>query len=190
MAEQESKQGIDVGQQQVGAVYAKALLGAAASNIDSVLDELQSIVEDVLASNAQINELLASPRIPLEAKVAVIDKAFKGADKILVNFLKVVAQHGRLDCLQEIYRSARHLANSSQGRVAVQVKTAEPLTDALRDQVAGQLKNLLKTDVVVEAETDPDLIGGMVVRVGDTVYDGSIANRLQKLRRDALARSV
>jgi len=189
MAEQESKQGIDVGQQKVGAVYAKALLGAA-GNIDSVLDELQSIVEDVLATNAQVNDMLASPRIPLEAKIAVIDKAFNKADKVLLHFLKVVAGHGRLDCLQEIYRSARNMANIAQGRIAVQVKTAEPLTDALREQVAGQLKKLLNSDVVVEARTDPELIGGMVVRVGDTVYDGSISTRLQKLRRDALARTV
>ena len=91
---------LDTGKQQVGEVYAASLLKAAeqAGETATVLSEFQSLVEDVLNVNPQIESILGSPRIAHDEKVSMINKAFQGkATKTFLNFLKVASKHGRLD---------------------------------------------------------------------------------------------
>ena len=82
------------------------------------------------------------------------------------------------------------LLNEQQGRVEVLVKTAEPLDDATAEQVKTALSAALKKDVVLMMTTDSELIAGIVVQVGDTVYDGSVANQLNQLRRGVVNKTA
>jgi F-type H+-transporting ATPase subunit delta len=117
----------------------------------------------------------------------MLDQAFAGQmNPLLLNFLKVVAQHERLDCLYEIRKAAVSLYNELQGQVEVEVRTAEPLSADLLSQVAQQLTVSLGKHVDLQTQVDPNLMGGMVVRVGDTVYDGSLLNRLEQMRARTL----
>lgn len=175
----------DTTQQQLGAVYAKALLGATerAGTTDAVLDELEVLVTEVLARVPSVEGTLTSPRVPLVAKEGILERAFPGRlSGELLNFLKVVARRGRFDCLRAILRAARDLQNELRGRVRVHVRSAAALDDAARELVTSQLQSTLGREIDLQLAVDPDLIGGLVVRVGDTVYDGSIANRLSQLR--------
>ena len=95
--------------------------------------------------------------------------------------MKVLAAHERLDCLRAIERAARLQLNQLRNRVEVLVETAAPLSNSLRQQVASRLTQLLGREVVLSAEVNPDLLGGIVVRVGDTVYDGSLAGKLKSM---------
>ena len=78
----------------------------------------------------------------------------------------------------------------TKGRMEVQVATAAPLEEPQLEALKQQLGKLLGAEVVVKAEVDPSLIGGLVVRVGDTVYDGSVANQLAQLRQQMVDRSA
>lgn len=179
----------DSGQEHVGAVYAKALLGAAAQAgmAAAVVDELDSFVADVLDRLPGLEATLASPRVPAEAKLALLDKSLSGRmSGTLLTFLKVVCRHGRFDCLRAIGRAARQQLNVLEGRVDVDVRTPTPLSAEVRELVRRRLESLLGKQVNLFVRDDESLIGGMVVRIGDMVYDASVASELRRLRESAV----
>lgn len=189
--ETQAQESLDSTRQRLGMVYAKALLSAAGGDVDVVIEELDSFVNDVLAATPQLQNALASPRLALEEKEGILDKAF--GDKMnatLLRFLKVVVAHERGDCYGDIQRAATVLYNEQQGRVEVQVRTAEPLDDAAANDIRHRLSSNLGRDVLVDYQVDPELIGGLVVRVGDTVFDGSVANRLARMREATLQQTT
>jgi len=185
----ERRESFDSDVQFLGTVYAKALLTAAdkSGNTPELLDEFDSLVSDVLDKLPKFELMLSSPRVPLPDKIATLEKALGGKiNKELLNFLKVVVEHGRFDCLRAMNKTARRLYNESRGRVEVQVKTAEALDSKTRELVVDRLTASLGKEVEINAVVDPSIIGGMVVRVGDKVFDGSVSNRLSRLREVAL----
>jgi len=178
----------DSGREHVGAVYAKALLGAAvtAGEAAAVVEELDSFVDDVLDRLPIFEATLASPRVPAEAKLALLDKGLAGRmSDTLLTFLKVVCRHQRFDCMRAIRRAAWHLWNQWEGRVDVLVRTPTPLSAELHELMTRRLESLLGKQVNLVVQDDESLIGGMVVRVGDMVYDASVANELNRLRESA-----
>jgi F-type H+-transporting ATPase subunit delta len=184
---------IDTARQRVGTVYAKALLGATekAGQTDIVLAELESLVADVFDQRPDFEEALRTPRIKPEDKVRMLDSVFGGKmSLLLLNFLKVVAQHERLDCVRAIERAARKLFNQLRKRVEVLVESAAPISNQLQYTIASKLKQALGRDVVLTAAVNPDLLGGLVVRVGDTVYDGSLAGKLQQMQAVTLQETI
>lgn len=179
----------DPGQQHLGTVYAQALLGAAegAGVTDTILDEFQSFI-GVLDRIPKFEAALVSPRVAPEAKGRMLDAAFQARmSRTLLNFLKVVSQHSRLNCLRAMHVATRRLYNELRGRVEVTVRTAERLDAAGIDMVTSRLRAALGAEIELHTQVDPDLIGGIVVRIGDKVFDGSVANRLERLRKSAAA---
>jgi F-type H+-transporting ATPase subunit delta len=179
----------DSGQEHVGAVYAKALLGAAltAGQAAAVIEELESFVADVLDRLPVLEATLSSPRVPAEAKLTLLDKSFAGRmSGTLLTFLKVVCRHQRFDCMRAIRRAAWQQWSEWEGRVDVLVRTPTPLSAELRELVTRRLESLLGKQVNLAVREDESLIGGMVVRVGDMVYDASVANELNRLRESAV----
>jgi F-type H+-transporting ATPase subunit delta len=192
MAETKHDTVFDTGQQYLASVYAKALLAASenAGETEAVLEGLQSLVDDVLEQAPGLESTLASPRVPLEAKEKMLQAAFAGrTPATFLTFLKVICRRGRFDCLRAILRATRKQYNELRNRVEVQVSTADPLNAEDLEATTNQLRIALGRDVDVQVNIVPDLIGGLVIRVGDTVYDGSVANRLKKLRDDMVAQS-
>jgi F-type H+-transporting ATPase subunit delta len=184
---------VDLGAAGVAIVYARALLGAAGAvnQTAAVLDELDSLVSDVLDKLPQVDAVLSSALISAEEKAALVDRAFKSqASAVLLNFLHVVAAHGRLNILRQIRRQARRLDSEMQGRVRVEVRTAAPLDEQLTSRIVEQVKLMLGAQPELEQVVDPGMIGGLVLRVGDTVLDGSVATRLARVREQMINRSV
>jgi F-type H+-transporting ATPase subunit delta len=184
---------VDVGAYHLGMVYAKALVGAAekAGNTDEVLAELDALVDDVLRRHPQLDAALATATITNENKVAVVGRVFAGrVTTVFLSFLKVVAGHGRGGCLRAIRKAARDLLDQKLGRVRVRLTTATPLDDELARRIDSQLRAALDGTPVLARFIDPDLIGGIVFKVGDTVFDGSVATRLEQLRQQMIHRSV
>src|SRR5437868_30224 len=179
----------DAGKQHLGTVYAKALLGAAekAGPADHVVEELEAIVTDVLNKLPTLDAMLRTPRLTHEERLPILDRAFGGrVSPTTMTFLKVVSKHGRLDCLRAIARAARKQLNTIRGRVEVRVETAFPLNNAVRDRIMSRLRELLHREVVLSATVNDELIGGLVVRVGDTVYDASVAASLKRMAQVTL----
>ena len=188
----------DVSQEQVARVYAKALVEAAqkagqqdADKTVAMLDELSSLVSDVLDRFPRFEAILSSWLVPHEDTVGILDRTFaRQMSPLLLNFLKVLSRRGRLSLLRQIDQQARILWDEMKGRVRVELVTASPLAPALLDRVSLSLQNALGGQPVVEAVVDPDVIGGVMLRIGDTVYDGSVAGQLENLRQQMIDRSV
>ena len=186
-------QTFDPGREQIGAVYAKALVAAAekAGQTDQVVEELEAVVADVFDKLPRVSTAFSSPRLAHEEKVRMIDRAFGGkVSPLVVRFLKVLSGHGRMDSLRAVARTARKLLNEKRGRVEVEVRTAAPLSNPLREQISARLAVLLGKEVVLQLKVDPELLGGVVVRVGDTLYDGSLSSKLQNMRVTAIDRTA
>jgi F-type H+-transporting ATPase subunit delta len=183
----------DVGVEQVADVYAEALLGAAenAGCTAELLEEFDLLVSDLLGRYPKLEAILGSVLVSHEEKAGILDRVVgPRASPLLVNFLKVVSRHGRLDYLRAIRRQARLLYDQMRGRVRVQLTTATPLSDALASRIAESLRTVVGGEPVLRRVTDPKLIGGAVVRIGDTVYDSSIANQLRTIRQQMIDRSA
>lgn len=185
--------GLDTDQQHIAGVYAKSLIAATekTGNTEEILEQLDSFVVDVLESIPQLDAALQSPRIAPQEKHRLIDEALSGrGDSTLIRFLKVLANHQRLDCLRAINRQARVQFNQLRGRVEAAVTVADDLTPELEAAIQDKLKAMLGKEVILTVSRDPRIIGGMIVKVGDTVYDSSVANQLAQVRQAALSQTV
>jgi F-type H+-transporting ATPase subunit delta len=182
---------LDSAQQHLGKVYAKALIGAAdkAGIVEQVLDEFQAFQADLLDAIVGFESLLASPRVAPEVKQDLLDRSLAGkVSETFLNFLKVVVRHRRGDCLRAMLPAAMALYNERCGCVDVLVTTAEELTQTVQLEIADQLEAMLRRRINLTLQLDPQLLGGLVVRIGDTVYDGSLSGRLEQWRTAAQQR--
>jgi F-type H+-transporting ATPase subunit delta len=179
---------MDTGAEQLGKTYAQSLLAAADARgiTDRIVGQLNQLVDEYLAGSPQLAAAFASPRIDAAEKGRIIDRIFGDEfDPLLLNFLKVMASRGRLGYVAAVRDGATALFDEMSGQVLAKVSTAVPLDDALRTQITDRLGNALGKKVRLQEVVDPELIGGMVIRVGDTVFDNSVATRLDAIGRRA-----
>ena len=184
---------VDIAKARVGATYARALLGVAqgSERPEELVRELDELVTQVLRKFSDFQQILASPRITAEQRRGIIERVLGGrVSDPMMRFLLVVSEHGRMDCLEEIRQVALEEFEASRGGVTVQVITAAPLNDEQRRRIREVLSQKVGRRVELQDRCDPDILGGLVVRVGDTVFDGSVANQLRRLRADAVERTL
>jgi F-type H+-transporting ATPase subunit delta len=183
----------DVGVEHIAHVYAEALLAAAekAGQTQAVLDEFDSLLTDALNRHPRLETILGSALISHEEKVGILDRVFgPRASPVMLNFLKVVSQHGRLDCLRAIHVQAHELYDKLRGLVHVELTTAAPVSDELARRIVAGIRGAVGGEPVLTRSVDPQLIGGAVLRIGDTVHDASIANQLHIIRQQMIDRSA
>lgn len=181
---------LDTGAEQLGKTYARALVAAAnqAGATDQIMGQLQQLADEVLSANPALQAAFASPRVSEEEKTRVIDRLLGDSfHPVLIKFLKVMATRGRLGYVAAVRAAAEEIHDDMMGRVVASVKTAVPLDDALRGQIAQQLSEVLGREVRLRESVDPDVIGGMVIRIGDRVFDSSVKTRLDKMSRNVRA---
>jgi F-type H+-transporting ATPase subunit delta len=183
----------DVGAEHIADVYAKALLATTerAGQTAAVIDEFDAVIAEVIDVFPKLEAVFDSILVLPEEKVTLIERTLAGrVSPILVNFLKVVARHGRLDCLRAIHCQTHVAYDRLRRRIPVLLTTATPLSPEMAARIVDNLRGKLDGEPIVEQQVDPSLIGGAVLRVGDIIYDGSIANQLQNLRQQISARSA
>ncbi len=132
----------------------------------------------------ELRSFLISPAIPREAKHGVIEKlvARLGASRILRNFLFVMADNQRTHLLPEIVDTFELVLRQRQGVAEAAVTSAAELNDGQKTELVRTLERLSGKKIQATYSLQPDLLGGAVVRIGDTIYDGSVRNRLNELR--------
>ena len=163
--------------------YASALLAAVGDDAGAVLDELGEILADVVRGQPQFAELMTGPTLTEPDRDRILVELFGGrALPPVVNLLRVLNRHGRIGLLAPILTQARDAWDRKQGRRPVTVRSAVPLDDAQRRALEGRLSDLIGATPVLTLEVDPSLIAGLVVQVGDDVYDASVRTRLRRLR--------
>lgn len=180
----------------VGSRYARALVDAVLSDRSPVrpgeaVTQLKGI-EELLASSTELRSILETPAVPDARKKAVLELLARrgGASPLIVNFLKVLVDHKRIGLLSEIRSAFELLLDEHLGYVRVEVASATPLEDHQRKQLEAELMQLSGKQVRMHTTVDPELLGGVVARLGSTVYDGSIRGQLEAMRRQFTSESA
>ena len=170
--------------------YANALADVALAQgaADTALRQLGDFAA-AFGVSAELRNFLTSPGVPREAKHDVIEKIAGriGAGKIIRNFLFVVADHRRTHILPEIVASFEEVIRQRQGIAEAEISSAIELSAAQKKGFAQTLERLTGKKIQAKYSLDPALLGGAVVRVGDTIYDGSVRNSLNEMRARLLA---
>lgn len=132
----------------------------------------------------EIRAFLAAPGITPENKVKAIRAAFGGqASPIVLNTISLLIERGRHGELAALLEAYRKVSGSALGRTDALVTSAKPLSENERNQLAARFGALIGKTVRVENVVDPALMGGLTVRVGDTLYDGSLRGKLDRLSK-------
>jgi F-type H+-transporting ATPase subunit delta len=174
---------VDSDAQQVGDLYAKALLSAAGESVDEIVAELEAVVRECLNQNPVLDQALASPRISQEQKEGMLDRIFSGRiNARLLNFLKVLCRRGRIDYLRAIQVAATIMREEQLGKQRVVVTSAQPLTDTQRDLIAAKLKQVYNKEAILVEKVDASLLGGIILRIGDRVLDGSVLGKMESIK--------
>lgn len=177
---------------QAGArVYADAFLQAAEGKTDELLEEFTSLQDDVLSKQPEFARLLMGRSLGREEKVRLINQVIAPrASELFANFLRVLARHDRLDLLPSILHEVHIRHERAMGRRRVTVTSAVPLNEETLARLRDRLKAGLSFDPVIIPKVDPKVLGGLVIQVGDTVYDTSLRARLSQLRSRLRQRSL
>lgn len=184
--------GEGTGARRLASIYADALLGAAEKKnlVDAIGEELRGIVRDVLSGNPRIEQLFASPIVRRSLKEPLLARAFQGkVDEILFDFLIVLNRHDRLSLLRQVQSAYAEHCDKRAKRVRVVVRSAVALDDKQKQTLRDKLQAALLKEPILDARIDPELLGGMVVQVGDDVYDATLRTRIENLRKQLQASS-
>ncbi|MDR2757313.1 MAG: ATP synthase F1 subunit delta [Planctomycetaceae bacterium] len=183
----------DVEVEKIAEVYAEAYLNAIETqhlSIDDAVDELASLI-DVLKAQPKFAAFLASAMISTEEKIALLEKALaNAATPSFWNFLKIVAKRNRLDILTPIFVQTKKLLDKHHKRIPVTITTATEIDSQLLLSLSEKLRGIIGGEPMIQCVVDPETLGGMVVRVGDTIYDASILTRLKNVRQQMIESSA
>ena len=168
--------------------YAETLFELASRNesIQEYGDAL-GMVAGLLEDDSRFRTFVETPRIDDETKKDVIRKVFRDkAPKQVINFVLITIDKRRQTLLREISAEYLLLLDDHLGREHVEVTVARPLDDTTANVVSEQLSKMLGKQAIPHIRVKPEILGGLVVRTGDMIYDGSVRRRLEGLRRRLL----
>jgi F-type H+-transporting ATPase subunit delta len=170
---------------QIARPYATALFEVASEAkavgpVEKSLDAFAALIDQ----SADFQRFLKSPVITQDQKIPVVDEilAKSGADPHVVTFTKIVAAHGRLFALPQMILQFKQLSARARGEISAEVTSAAPLKKAQLNSLADTLKNRIGKTVTLEPRVDPDLIGGLVVKVGSRMIDSSLRTKLTAMK--------
>jgi F-type H+-transporting ATPase subunit delta len=165
-------------------VYAEALFDVAREHdkLDAIREELAQFV-DVLDRDRNLQVFFFSPRFSSAEKVEGLNRAVSGADQELVNFLELLIEKGRMPEIFRIRRRFDELWKRANRRIDVTVRSAIELDPATIGKIGKEIERQTGQSVELASEVDEEILGGIVLQVGDMVLDASIRNRLERLRK-------
>jgi F-type H+-transporting ATPase subunit delta len=169
----------------VARTYARALFDAAKEDgkLDEIREELDTFVETI-REVPELQALIRNPQLDPPAKAEALAAVLQSADEILRNFARLVAEKGRAPMLEEIAREYNALVAAEERILNVELTTAFDLSDGEANAIIKQIEEASGQQVEAERTVDPDLIGGVVVKVGSLEVDSSVRGRLERLRRE------
>jgi ATP synthase F1 delta subunit len=170
--------------EEIAAVYARSLFEVAKEHdkLDKVRGELGEFT-DALHESRDLQVFLFSPYFSTQEKSEGLDKAVSGADETLMNFLKLLLEKHRMPVLFRVRADFEDLWEEENQLLPVQVTSAIELPKKTVKQIGDKIAEQTGRKVDLSAKVEPDILGGIVVRVGNSVLDASIRNRLENLRK-------
>ncbi len=170
--------------EEIAAVYARSLFEVAQeqSKLDTVRDQLGAFA-DALDSSRELQTFFFSPYFSTAEKSDGLDRAVTDADPVVVNFLKLLIENHRTPAVFRVRREFDRLWQEENKLLPVQVTSAVELDQATVNQIGDRIAQQTGRKIDLSASVEPDIIGGIIVRVGNSILDASIRNRLEQLRK-------
>ena len=167
----------------VAATYAEALFEAArdAGAVDAIAAEIAGFATAVEESH-DLRQFLDNPEIEGRVKKEAVKELGSTANPITSNFLQVLIDRGRITEFPEIARAFAERVAAAEGRLEVEAVTAVPLPDDLRSRIVDEIARKTGRSVDLTESVDPEIVGGLVLRIGGAVVDGSVRHRIEELR--------
>ena len=171
--------------EEIADVYSRALFEVANEHnkLDRVRDELATIA-DTLAENRQLQVFFFSPYFSTEEKRDGLRRIVVDGDPAVVNFLELLIEKHRMPVLFRIRRQFDVLYDRANRRLPVHVTSAVPLDEGVVRELERRIHEQTGQNVQLESRVDADILGGIVLRVGNSILDASIRHRLEQLRRE------
>jgi F-type H+-transporting ATPase subunit delta len=164
--------------------YAVALADVAIESGEAVPVQEELLTwGQMISSNALLKEVLGNPTVPYEQKRKLLEELIKRTlvRQTTANFLQVLLRNQRLSEIDEVNKWFAQILDERAGVIAAEVTTARPVSEKAVEALRAKLAAISGKKVRLSFVTDEDLIGGMVARIGSTVYDGSIRNQLREM---------
>jgi F-type H+-transporting ATPase subunit delta len=171
--------------EEIAQVYARSLFEVAKEHdeVDEIHEQLGEFA-DAVDGNRELQMFFFSPYFSSEEKKDGIDKVVDGGNEHFVNFLKLVAERHRVPAIFRIRREFDAMWREENKLLEVRVTSARPLDDELIQSIGRRIEEQTGQRIELDANVDPDVIGGLVLRVGNLVMDASVRGRLERLRRE------
>jgi F-type H+-transporting ATPase subunit delta len=170
--------------EEIAEVYSRALFEVAKEHdvLDRVHDELGEFA-DALEENRELQLFFFSPYFSSEEKSEGVERIVDGGEEHFVNFLKLLAERHRMPVLHRIRREFERMWAEENKLLPVSVTSAVDLDQSLVKDIGKRIEEQTGRRVELSSEVDPEVLGGLVVRVGNMVLDASVRNRLEQLRK-------
>jgi F-type H+-transporting ATPase subunit delta len=170
--------------EEIAQVYARSLFEVAREQdkIDPIREQLGQFA-DALHEDHDLQVFFFSPYFSTQEKQDGLDKAVTGADEVLVNFVKLLIENHRMPVVFRVRRAYDALWEEENRLLPVSVTSAVELDEDTVRQIGDRIAEQTGRKVELSAHVEPDILGGIVVRVGNAVLDASVRNRLEQLRR-------
>jgi F-type H+-transporting ATPase subunit delta len=171
--------------EELGRVYGDALFDVAkeTGKLDRIHEQLGEFADAVSASH-DLQIFLFSPYFSSAEKREGLSKSVSGAEEELMNFLELLAEKHRMPALWHVRRHFDERWAEENRRLDVHLVSAVELDPKVVDHVRAEVERQTERTIDLEAEVDPDILGGLVLRVGNMVLDASIRNKLEQLRKE------
>ena len=167
--------------------YARAMFDIASEDqsYDDWLNKLKLIADTRVEVN--FANVLNSTKLSVTKKMNLIDDVFSNKlNKLQLNFLKLLTKNQSFFIIQDIYKQFLGLVEKRNNLIRVTVTSPYQISDDLKNQILNLVNDISGADSIIEEKIDSELIGGVVIRLGDTVIDGSIKNKVKQLRRELI----
>jgi F-type H+-transporting ATPase subunit delta len=165
--------------------YAKAIfdIGSEQGGLDKMGADIR-VLAKAMNDSPELVSILSNPSIGRGARKGIVDALLQriGVVTVTRNTIYLLLEKERLQTLPDISRQLDAMIEEKAGRVQAEVVSAKPLDPSQLSQITATLEKLSGRKVSVSSKQDPDLLGGVVAKVGDTVYDGSLRTQLRNLR--------
>jgi F-type H+-transporting ATPase subunit delta len=173
--------------EEIAAVYARSLFEVASEQdkLDLVRDQLGAFA-DALSETRELQVFFFSPYFSTQEKQDGLERVVADADPAVMNFLKLLIEKHRMPVLFRIRANYDALWEEENKLLPVQITSAVELDEGIVRQLGDRISEQTDRKVELAAEVDPDILGGIVVQVGNSVLDASVRNRLEQLRRQVL----
>jgi F-type H+-transporting ATPase subunit delta len=174
--------------EELARVYGRSLFEVAREHgkLDLLREQL-SLLADSLASNRELQMFFFSPYFSTEEKQQALSRMIDGGDPILMNFLELLIENHRMPVIFRIRAQYERLWEQEHRTLPVEITSAVELDEKTTESLGRTIGERTGRNVTLATRVDPDILGGIVVRVGNSILDASIRNRLEQLRRHVAA---